>query len=163
MAAAATVIARFVECGIIVTWTHAHKQKNPFMEGAYQRMAVPKGLVKQILLKGKPLLVNEIMWSLGTAAQFIRIASAMMPLYAFLHAVYFTLRSGGKTFITFLFDSVYMWVVDIPLAFVLTRYTVMNIVLIYFCCPAIEIFKCVIGFVLVKKRVWVQNMTNMGE
>ncbi len=234
-------------------------------------MLIPKDLVRQILRKGTPLLVNETMWSLGTAAltqcystrglavvaglnisttvsnlfnivfialgsaiaivvgqllgagkleeavdtdrkmiffsvcscfvigsvmfliaplfpriyntgeevrfmaaQFIRIASAMMAKYfimataifmpqnAFLHAAYFTLRSGGKTFITFLFDSVYMWVVDIPLAYVLTRFTGMGIVWIYFCCQSIEIFKCVIGFVLVKKRVWVQNMTNVG-
>ena len=96
------------------------------------------------------------------AASFIRIASAFMPLYAFLHAAYFTLRSGGKTFITFLFDSVYVWVFDIPLAFALTRFTGMDIIWIYFYCQSIEIVKCVIGFVLVKKKIWVNNMTEAG-
>ena len=95
------------------------------------------------------------------AAQFIRIASACMPLYAFMHATYFTLRSGGKTFITFLFDSVYVWLCNIPLAYVLTHYTGINIVLIYLCCQLIEVFKCIIGFVLVKKKVWVNDMTGV--
>ncbi len=95
------------------------------------------------------------------AAQFIRIASACMPLYAFMHATYFTLRSGGKTFITFLFDSVYVWVFDIPLAFMLTHFTGMQITLIFLCCQLIEIFKCVLGFILVKKKVWVNDMTGV--
>ncbi len=42
------------------------------------------------------------------AATFIRITVCFMPIHAFLHAVYFTIRSGGKTVITFLFDSVYL-------------------------------------------------------
>ena len=70
---------------------------------------------------------------------------------AFLHASYFTLRSGGKTIVTFVFDSVFMWVVSIPCAYVLSRYTAVPIVPLYFACQMIEIIKCVIGYVLVKK------------
>lgn len=92
------------------------------------------------------------------ATKFIRISSACMPLYAFLHATYFTIRSGGNTWITFLFDSVYVWVADIPLAFVLTRFTGMPIVPVFFCCQMIESVKCVIGYILVHKRVWVNNI-----
>ena len=92
------------------------------------------------------------------ATRFIRISSACMPLYAFMHASYFTLRSGGKTWITFLFDSVYIWVFNIPLAFVLTRFTGLYIVYVFLCCQLIEIFKCVIGFILLKKRIWVNDL-----
>ena len=53
MAAAATVIARFVECGIIVTWTHAHKQKNPFMEGALSEDGCPQRACKADFIEGK--------------------------------------------------------------------------------------------------------------
>ena len=93
------------------------------------------------------------------AARLIMISSALMPLYGFLHAAYFTLRSGGKTFVTFLFDSVYMWLIDIPLAFCLTRFTGMPIIWIYLCCQGVDLFKGVIGIVLVQKKVWVQNIT----
>ncbi len=92
------------------------------------------------------------------ATQFIMVSSVCMPLYAFMHACYFTLRSGGKTVVTFLFDSVYVWVVDIPLALILTRFTNLPIFPIYLSCQLIEIVKCVIGYVLVKKGVWVNNM-----
>ena len=82
-----------------------------------------------------------------------------MPIYAFVHASYFTLRSGGKTIVTFLFDSVYIWVASIPLAFCLTRFTSLTIVPIFFFCSLIDAIKCVIGFILVKKGVWIQNIT----
>ena len=93
------------------------------------------------------------------AAKFILISALFMPLHAFLHASYFTLRSGGKTIITFLFDSVYIWVASIPLAFCLTRFTDMTIELIFFWCSMIDAIKCVIGFILVKKGIWIQNIT----
>lgn len=93
------------------------------------------------------------------AAKFILISAVFMPMHAFLHASYFTLRSGGKTIITFLFDSVYIWVASIPLAFCLTRFTDMTIVPIFFWCSMIDAIKCVIGFILVKKGIWIQNIT----
>ena len=46
-----------------------------------------------------------------------------MPMNAFVNASYFTLRSGGKTVITFFFDCGYVWVVSIPLAYCLSRFT----------------------------------------
>lgn len=94
------------------------------------------------------------------ATHFIMVSSLCMPIYAFMHACYFTLRSGGKTIITFLFDSVYVWVVDIPLALILTRFTGIPIFPIYLSCQLIEIVKCGIGYVLVKKGVWINNMVS---
>ena len=81
-----------------------------------------------------------------------------MPMVACRRASYFTLRSGGKTIVTFGFDSVFMWVVSMPCAYVLSRYTAVPIVPLYFACQMIEIIKCVIGYVLVKKGIWLQNI-----
>ena len=61
-AAIATVISRAVECGIIVIWTHRHKERSPFIRGVYKSMYVPMSLVKQIAILGLPLLLNEILW-----------------------------------------------------------------------------------------------------
>ena len=55
-----------------------------------------------------------------------------MPFCAFTHSSYFTLRSGGKTLVTFLFDSVFTWVIVVPVAFVLAKYTALGIVAVYF-------------------------------
>lgn len=92
------------------------------------------------------------------ARWFIVVAAICMPLQAFTNATYFTLRSGGRTFITFLFDSVFVWVVSVPLAFVLSRYTDLHIILVYFCCQFMDIVKCIIGFWMVKKGIWLQNI-----
>ena len=94
------------------------------------------------------------------ATAFLRIAALCMPLNAFTHASYFTLRSGGKTIITFLFDSVFVWVVNIPLAYGLCHFTGLPIIPVILICSLAEAIKCVIGFILVKKGVWLNNIVN---
>ena len=66
-AAIATVIARFIECIIVVAWTHANSGKNEFIKGAYGRVKLPRELVKSIIISGLPLALNEAMWSGGMA------------------------------------------------------------------------------------------------
>lgn len=66
-AAIATVISRFVELGIVAGWTHSHKQENKFIVGAFRSMRVPISLVKKIMQKGLPLMLNETMWAAGLA------------------------------------------------------------------------------------------------
>ena len=92
------------------------------------------------------------------ATGLIRVSSVLMPLYAFCHASYFTLRTGGKTFITFLSDSCFVWAINIPVAYVLSRYTGLPLVPIYFICQGMEILKAVVGYVLLKKKIWVNNI-----
>ena len=55
-----------------------------------------------------PMLYNTNQEARGLAKYLIMITAFFMPQNAFLHATYFTLRSGGKTIITFLFDSVFI-------------------------------------------------------
>ena len=254
-AAIATVISRFVECIIVVAWSHVHKEKNVFLKGVYSNFTVSKKLIKQVTIKGAPLMINEVLWSAGMSAlvqcysmrglavvaginiastisnvfgvvyialgnavaiivgqilgagkmeeakdtdtkliffsvmsciciglimiviaplfpkiynttsevkdlarNFIIILAICMPLNAFTNASYFTLRSGGKTIVTFLFDSMFVWVINIPVAYLLVRFSSMNIMLIYFICQSLEIIKCIIGYVLVKSGVWLQNL-----
>lgn len=92
------------------------------------------------------------------AQYFIMATAVFMPQNAFLHASYFTLRSGGKTVVTFLFDSVFIWCVSVPLAFVFSRYTPLPVVAVYVAVQLGDIIKCTIGFLLVKKGVWLQNI-----
>lgn len=97
------------------------------------------------------------------AKHFIIIAALFMPQHAFLHAAYFTLRSGGKTVVTFLFDSGFMWAVSIPFAFVISRYTDWPIEVVYALCQGIEIIKSIVGFVLLKKGIWLNNIVDVEE
>lgn len=259
-AAIATVIARYTECLIVVLWTHIKKENNPFIKGAYRSFAIPAELVKKIVKKGFPLMINEIMWALGTAtlvqcysirgleivsaynisstvsnlfhcaffafgttisiiigqllgagklekakeentkilavvvaicvvigtvmailapqipkiyntqnsvkafaSQFLLISAVMMPIHGFTHAAYFTLRSGGNTVVTFLFDSVFMWIFSIPFAFALSHFTSIPIIALYLIVQGIDAVKCVLGFILVKKGIWVNNLVTHNQ
>lgn len=94
------------------------------------------------------------------ATDFLYVVALMMPFYAFAHGCYFTLRSGGKTLITMFFDCGYTWCLSIPLAFFLANYTGMPILPLYICIQLLDVIKCVIGFILVKKGVWINNIVN---
>lgn len=256
-AAVATVISRYVQMVVVITWTHTHSARMPFIVGAYKKLPIPGQLTWNIVKKGTPLLCNEILWAAGIAmlnqcyslrgldavaalnisstisnlfnvvfmamgsciaiivgqllgagkmeeakdtdrklivfsvlscfvlgglmvvfsplfprlyntsdqvkelaVGLMWIAACCMPLYAFVHASYFTLRSGGKTIITFFFDSVYLWCVSIPLAYVLSRFTGLPMAPLYLSCQLIDIIKCVIGFILVKKGVWMNKLVS---
>ncbi len=105
-----------------------------------------------------PMLYNTNQEARTLARYFIMSMAIFMPQNAFLHAAYFTLRSGGKTIVTFLFDSVFIWLVSVPIAFLLSRYTTLPVITIFVCVQLGDSIKCLIGFLLVKKGVWLQNI-----
>ena len=94
------------------------------------------------------------------AAQFLIAQAVFTPQIALLHTSYFTIRSGGRTVITFLFDSVFMWVVSAPVAFLLSRFTNLYVVWIFVFLQMADWIKCVIGIVLVRKGVWMNNIVS---
>ncbi len=89
---------------------------------------------------------------------FIMITAAFFPLQAFLNALYFTLRSGGRTVITFVFDSFYSWVVSVPAAYILCTYTNFPILGIYAIVQLLDLIKVMIGYILIKKGVWITSL-----
>ncbi len=105
-----------------------------------------------------PLLYNTSEAVRNQATAFMIAQAIFMPQAAFIHATYFTLRSGGKTVVTFFFDCVFLWVVNVPVVFALSRFTGMSAHYIYVCCQIADWIKCIIGFILVKKGVWIQNI-----
>ncbi len=254
-AAAATVVSRFVELGIVLIGAHRHADRFAFMRKLYRTLMVPAPLLRNVLVKGLPLLANELLWSgsmavlsqcyslrglsvvaamnitttvtnlfsvvmmaMGNAVAIIvgqqlgsgdlerakdtdrkliffsfcltvligailsllspyipRIykteaavqelayllilsAALTMPIDSLSVTGYFTIRSGGKTLITFLFDSAYSWVITIPLAWCLVHFTTLPIVTLYFIVRFSGIIKSVLGLVLVHKGIWCQNI-----
>ena len=256
-AAIATVISRYVEFIVVLIATHVNSLKYKFIKGVYKSFKIPKELVKNITVKGLPLILNETFWAAGIstltgcysmrgldvvagfniaqtitnlfnvgfisfgtviaimignqlgagnlkearadakrlitltvgvattigliaiitsklfptfynttesvrniAATIIIITAAFSPVNAFVHACYFTIRSGGKTYITFLFDSVFEWIICVPVAFVIASYTDMHIFFLYFIVQMMVFIKAIIGGILVSKGVWVHNLTD---
>lgn len=110
-----------------------------------------------------PKLYNTEESVRNLATLFMITAACCMPVNAFAHCCYFTLRSGGKTIITFLFDSVFTWVVCVSTAYLLANYTDMPITILYPLCSALEIIKCIVGGILVNKGVWINNIVDEQE
>mgnify|MGYP003282073636 FL=1 len=254
-AALATVIARYIEALMIIIWAHSHREKNRYLKGAYTGFGIPTDELKAIIIKGLPLMMNEVLWAAGMTAviqcysirglevvaglniattitnlfniiyiqlgacisivvgqylgagelekakdadnkmivfsvfccvivavcmlfigrffpqiyntseeiralatRFIAVSAIIMPFCSFSHASYFTLRSGGKTMVTFLFDSVFTWIVVVPTAFLLAHFTGLGIVSVYFLVQATELIKVVIGYFMVHSNVWLVQM-----
>jgi len=106
-----------------------------------------------------PRLYNTTGEIRALASSLIRISGLLMPLGALTVSTYFTLRSGGRAVITFLFDSCFMWVVTANLAFCLSRFTDLPILPLFAICQGTELIKCVIGVGLVKKGIWIRDLT----
>ncbi|MBE6681209.1 MAG: MATE family efflux transporter [Ruminococcaceae bacterium] len=94
------------------------------------------------------------------ASSFIICYAVYLPFNALMNAFYFAIRSGGKTVITFIFDSVYMLCVSVPFTFALAHLTDINIVPLYALSLAIEVFKVIIGFNIIIKGKWARNIVN---
>ena len=250
-AAVATVLSRFVELVYVAVATHRRHEKFRFIEGAYRSAHVPGELVRKITVFGTPLLLNEVLWSLGMTAinqnysvrgivvvaamnitttawnlfcvimfamgsaisiligqklgaqdregaidtkdkllflslvlhiligllliaaapliprlykvepevqtlatQFLRVAGASLPIHALIHSIYFVIRSGGKTFVTFLFDSVYTICVPALISLILCRHTSLGILMIYFIVQFSDVIKLAIGIPMVRSGFW---------
>ena len=94
------------------------------------------------------------------AVGLICLTAVMMPVNSYNNAMYFTLRSGGQTFITFLFDSGFSWGVCVPVAFLLSRFTPLPILPLYGICVGVDIFKIFIGKPLLNKGVWINTIVD---
>lgn len=105
-----------------------------------------------------PQMYNTTADTRRLAAHLIMAQAIFVPQGAFLNTAYFTLRSGGKTGITFLFDCVSVWLLSVPIAYTLSRYTSMSVVWIFCWVQIGDWIKCALGFILVKKGVWLQNI-----
>ncbi|MBO5909522.1 MAG: MATE family efflux transporter [Clostridia bacterium] len=254
-AAIATVLSRFVEVLIVVCWTHKHKGKCPYAIGLFKNFSVPLPLVKNMLRKAMPLILNEAFWSMGIAtvnqcyserglivvaannisqtfwnlfsviflasgeaigiiigntlgacelekartnspkfmafsfvsgivvailcvvsAPFVpylynasdnvrELATGLMlvtaislPFNALAHSSYFIMRSGGRSFFTFIFDGGFMWFVSVPLGFMLSRFTSLPILPLYFIVQAVYFIKGALGVIVVKRGRWIRNI-----
>ena len=92
------------------------------------------------------------------ATELLFILSIFMMVHAFTNGSYFTLRSGGKTVMTFIFDSGFVWLCSVPAAFILSRFTGISIIYLYITIQALDLLKCILGYIFVKKGVWLNTV-----
>ena len=97
------------------------------------------------------------------ATGVILVCAVTLPISILPHTFYFTLRSGGKTIITFLFDSCFSWTVNIPVVYLLAHFTDLPMVAIYLCSNLTSLVKCLVGWIMVKRRMWVVNLAEKKD
>ena len=91
------------------------------------------------------------------------VSGLTMPFSAFANAAYFTLRSGGKIFITILFDSVYMWAVVIPTTAIFAYLTDINILWLFAIGQGVDTLKMIFGIIFLKHGGWVNTLVVKTE
>ena len=123
-------------------------------------LCVAVGAVMALIAPLFPRIYNTTDIVKSLAAKMIIINAIMMPSNAFTNSCYFTLRSGGRVWITMLFDSIYLWVLAIPVTLALVKLTALPIVPVYAISYGIDIIKCVFGFILVRSGIWINNLVN---
>ena len=94
------------------------------------------------------------------ASEMIWVYAVMMPFNAFTLSAYFTLRSGGQTAVTFLFDSCFVWCVIAPTAFLLSRFTAIPILPLYIVCQGMDVVKTALGAFMIRQGKWIRNLTH---
>lgn len=107
-----------------------------------------------------PYLYNTSLQVRSLAKSLLCVAACMMPIISIYYSSYFTLRAGGKTLLTFLFDSVYTFMISFMAALLLTRLTGLDIFYIYLIVQCLDIPKAILGIMLVKKGIWLENIVN---
>ena len=116
------------------------------------------GVVMAALAPAIPKIYNTTDTVRRLAEDLLLVVACTMPVHGFNNACFFTLRSGGKTIITFVFDSMYLWVLCVPLAFILSRFTAVPILPLFIAVQLPDLVKAAMGYVMVKKRMWVKNL-----
>ena len=124
-------------------------------------VGIISGTVLALLSPIFPQLYNTTEGARKIAMEMIVAHAFCLPLFAFKNATYFTLRSGGKIWVTILFDSAFLWTISVPVAFLVSRATTLSVVYIYLSVQAADLIKCTLGYILVRKRIWVKNI--VGE
>lgn len=121
-------------------------------------LCVILGLIMVGISSFFPRLYNVTEEVKHLAAIMIIIDGILLPTSALYNCAYYTLRSGGKVFITSLFDSGLTCFVAFPLAFILSRYTNLPLITMYIIIRSLDILKAVIGTVLVNKKIWINRL-----
>ena len=94
------------------------------------------------------------------ATYMITINATAMPMWALTNAFYFTLRSGGNVMITVAFDSIYTWVILLPILFVFARFTTVGIHILIIIATYMEVIKIAIGLKMVCSNKWMRTIVN---
>ena len=109
-----------------------------------------------------PRLYNVLPLVRTQATQMLLITAVAIPIQSLSISTMFLLRAGGITRITSLFDCGSTWLLFIPAAWLLVKFTAFTLPVVYLLVNCLELVKAGIGIVLSAKGVWVNNIISVG-
>lgn len=110
-----------------------------------------------------PLIYDTTSDVRALATNLIIVVACFMPMHSLINAMYFTIRAGGKTFITFLFDSAFTWVIPVPVAFLLSRLTDLKVIWLYVIICSLDLIKLVIGAIMIRSGIWCRKFVGEAD
>ena len=136
-------------------WEANHK-----LTGMTVTAGVVFGLVLAAIAKPFPMIYNTTDAVRNLSMIMILICGVFLPFVGYVHSIYFSMRSGGKTWITFFFDGGYSWLFIIPIAALLCYVFDATILTVYIFCRGIAyLVKCVLGYFILRRGTWIHNLT----
>lgn len=121
-------------------------------------LGIVVGLIMFVLRNTVPKLYDFDNSIIQMAENLIAISSCMVVVRVLSITCYFIIRSGGKVFITFLFDSVFTIVIRFGITFIFVKTMDLSIYYIYLISELLEIIKIIVGLILVHKGIWLNNL-----
>lgn len=94
------------------------------------------------------------------ARNLLILNGIFMSIYSFNAGCFYTLRAGGATIMTFVFDSMFTWLVPVPLALCLAYFTKIDVLLLYSFVQLADLIKSTIGFSIVRKGKWAKKLVD---
>lgn len=115
--------------------------------------------IQLILSQFYPMIYTEVSDAERQLATYTMACFALtMPAAALATSTYYTIRSGGLAFVTMLFDSVYAWVIVIPVAALLSFVFKLDYKIMLPLVLVTENLKLLPGLILVHKGIWIKQI-----
>jgi len=121
------------------------------------------GIVQVLFADVFPGIYNTTEEVRSMAAALIFWFGLLQPLSAVAITEYYTLRSGGSVMVTLIFDSLFEWILTVPLAAALIFGTTMSPVAAYALVNASKVVKIAFGTYMVRRGKWVRNLAQQYQ
>jgi len=120
-----------------------------------------------ILLAGASPLIASL-YKISDAAKLCAIRMCLVNgilliLLSLNCSIFFIIRSGGMTYIVIVFDTAFVWLIQVPIALLLANYSNLPLENQFFIVHCSEIIKLVLGTILLKSNIWIKNLTNNNK
>lgn len=120
--------------------------------------AVCSGVIMAVAAPFFPMIYDTTASTRELATYMTFVTAALIPFFSFSYSAYFTIRTGGRVFLTFMLDSGIMWAVIVPLALILSGFTDISIWWLYLICQGAEVIKLIPGIIILKSGKWARRL-----